>query len=82
MRKRTIALIAAAAFIGGVPAGAAAASSTSGATAHASCKSATIGGHHKCIARGQYCARSHQRDYRRYGYSCSRRDRNGRYHLT
>jgi hypothetical protein len=82
MRNRTIAALVAAAFIGGVPAASASPSSSSGSTAHASCKSATIGGHHKCIARGQYCSRSHQSDYRRYGYSCSRRDRNGRYHLT
>lgn len=43
--------------------------------------SATIGGQHKCIARGQYCARRYQRDYRRYGLSCSNLDYRGRYHL-
>jgi hypothetical protein len=48
----------------------------------ASCKRATIGGRRKCIAAGQYCSRSHQRDYKRYGYSCSRRDSNGKYHLV
>jgi hypothetical protein len=53
-----------------------------GPEAHASCKRAVIGGHRKCIARGQYCSRRYQRDYHRYGYSCSKRDRNGRYHLT
>ena len=83
MRNRTIAALVAAAFIGGVPAASSASPSAStGAPAHASCKNATIGGHHKCIARGQYCSRSHQRDYQRYGYSCSKRDRNGRYHMT
>jgi len=50
--------------------------------ASASCTSARIGGKHKCIARGQYCARRYQRDYHRYGFSCSKRDRNGRYHLV
>jgi hypothetical protein len=25
--------------------------------------------------------RKYQRDYKRYGYSCSKRDRNGHYHL-
>jgi hypothetical protein len=45
------------------------------------CKRAKIGGQTKCIARGQFCARSYQRDYRRYGFSCSYVDRNGRYHL-
>jgi hypothetical protein len=50
--------------------------------AHLACKNATIGGQSKCIARGQYCARAHQRDYKRYGFSCSKRDNRGRYHLT
>ena len=45
------------------------------------CVSATIGGHHKCIAAGQYCARRHERDYERYGYKCTKRDYSGRYHL-
>ena len=52
--------------------------------AHASiisCKSATIGGKHKCIARGQFCAVRYAGQYRRYGLSCSKRDANGRYHL-
>jgi hypothetical protein len=78
MRKR-IAVVAAVAALGAGPAAVPRAFAN---PAHASCKSAVIGGKHKCIARGQYCSRSHQSDYRRYGYSCSRRDRNGRYHLT
>jgi hypothetical protein len=82
MRKRTIAFFVAAALIGGAPAASASTASSSGATAHASCTRATIGGKHKCIARGQFCARRYQRDYRRNGYSCSRRDRRGRYHLV
>jgi hypothetical protein len=45
------------------------------------CKSATIGGQHKCIARGQYCAVRFATQYRRYGLSCTKRDVNGRYHL-
>jgi hypothetical protein len=45
------------------------------------CKAATIGGQSKCIARGQYCARGHASDYRRYGLSCTKRDARGRYHL-
>jgi hypothetical protein len=80
MRRRTIAFVVAAALIGGGP-GASASTASSSGTAHASCKRATIGGKRKCVARGQYCSRSHQSDYRRYGYSCSRRDRNRRYHL-
>jgi len=49
--------------------------------AHSACRSATIGGVHKCIARGQFCSRAHARDYTRYGLHCTKRDRNGRYHL-
>ena len=45
------------------------------------CKSATIGGQHKCIARGQYCAVRFASQYRRYALSCTKRDVNGRYHL-
>jgi hypothetical protein len=45
------------------------------------CKSATIGGQHKCIARGQYCAVGFASQYRRYGLSCTKRDVRGRYHL-
>jgi hypothetical protein len=42
---------------------------------------AVIGGKSKCIARGQFCARRYAIQYRRYGLSCTRLDRNGRYHL-
>jgi hypothetical protein len=52
-----------------------------GPVAQIACKKATIGGQSKCIARGQFCARAHARDYRRYGLSCTKRDVNGRYHL-
>jgi hypothetical protein len=45
------------------------------------CKSATIGGKRKCIARGQFCAVRYASQYRRYGLSCTNRDANGRYHL-
>lgn len=50
-------------------------------SAHAACTRASIGGQSKCIARGQFCARAHARDYRRYGLSCTKRDGRGRYHL-
>jgi hypothetical protein len=50
-------------------------------TSPVSCSSAIIGGQHKCIARGQYCARAYASQYRRYGLSCTKRDANGRYHL-
>jgi uncharacterized membrane protein len=50
--------------------------------ARIACLKAKIGGQNKCIARGQFCARARQSDYKRYGFSCSKRDKNGRYHLT
>jgi hypothetical protein len=55
---------------------------TAAPQAHVACSYAKIGGQRRCIAAGQFCARSYQRDYKRYGYSCSKRDRNGRYHLV
>jgi len=54
---------------------------TANPVAHSSCSSALIGGQRKCIARGQFCTKALQRDYLRYGLSCSNRDYNGRYHL-
>jgi hypothetical protein len=51
--------------------------------AHVACIHATIKGQPKCIARGQFCAHDARamRDYRRYGFTCSKRDANGRWHL-
>jgi hypothetical protein len=44
-------------------------------TAHVSCSShytsATIGGSHKCLHAGEYCARRYERQYERYSYECS-----------
>lgn len=82
MRTRLAAVLAATSLsIAAAPA-VAPASNEPVPVAHAACTRATIGGQSKCIARGQYCARSHQRDYRRYGFSCSKRDNRGHYHLT
>lgn len=78
MKKRAVALTAALALVGAAPI---TSSSASSPTAHASCTQARIAGQSKCIARGQFCKRSAQRDYRRYGFSCSNLDANGRYHL-
>jgi hypothetical protein len=33
--------------------------------------SATIGGKHKCLGPGEYCARRYERQYERYGFECS-----------
>jgi hypothetical protein len=43
---------------------------------------AIIRGAHKCLRRGQFCARSADRQYHRYGFHCHKRDRRGNYHLT
>ena len=80
MRKRIAAVVAGLAISGGVPIVAPPAVATP--TAHGSCTSATISGQPKCLARGQYCSRSRKSQYKKYGYSCSKRDKNGRYHLT
>ena len=43
---------------------------------------AIIGGAHKCLRRGQFCARAKDSTYHRYGFHCHKRDANGSYHLT
>ena len=43
---------------------------------------AVIGGVHKCLARGQFCARSRDREYHRSGFHCHNRDARGNYHLS
>ncbi len=58
-----------------VPTAAVAKSSTSGY------KHAVIGGSHKCLRRGQFCARSRDSQYHRYGYHCHQRDARGNYRL-
>ena len=34
---------------------------------------ATIGGAHKCLGAGEYCATRYERQYERYGFVCSTR---------
>jgi hypothetical protein len=34
-------------------------------------KHAVIGGSHKCLRRGQFCASSYKRQYVRYGFRCT-----------
>jgi hypothetical protein len=43
---------------------------------------AVINGSEKCLRRGQFCARAADRQYRRYGYRCVKRDARGSYHLS
>jgi hypothetical protein len=54
-----------------------AAKSCSGSYTHA-----VIGGTHKCLRVGQFCARRDNRQYHRYGFNCRKRDYRGSYHLT
>jgi hypothetical protein len=41
-----------------------------------------INGSQKCLRRGEFCAHAADRQYRRYGFHCTKRDANGSYHLT
>jgi hypothetical protein len=79
---RRLLLTAAAASALALPA--APVATASGPVAHIACKQARIDGESKCVARGQFCrhyARA-MRDYAKYGLHCTRRDANGRWHLT
>jgi hypothetical protein len=50
--------------------------------AHAtSCTYGRIGGVRKCLRAGEYCARRYKNQYPRYGFTCSKRDRRGDWHL-
>ncbi len=55
---------------------------TAAKTCSAGYKHAVVGGEHKCLRRGQFCARSRHREYHRYGHHCHKRDSAGNYHLT
>lgn len=53
-----------------------AASSTAQPVARAACSRdvpATIGGAHKCLGVGEYCATRYESQYERYGFVCSTR---------
>jgi hypothetical protein len=43
---------------------------------------AVISGSHKCLRRGQFCARAKDSTDHRYGFHCHKRDARGSYHLT
>ncbi len=82
MKKRYLAAVVAVASLAGAGVPVVSASAADSPIAHAACKRATIGGASKCIARGQFCAKAHAADYRRYGLSCTKRDVSGRWHLA
>jgi hypothetical protein len=89
MSRKLVALLAAASLVGAAQAATEANAASRADVAHigsakpcgSGYKHAVIGGQHKCLRRGQYCARSRDREYHRYGYHCHKRDRNGDYHL-
>ena len=54
-----------------VPGASAAAVSPIARTACSRDVPATIGGAHKCLGAGEYCARRYERQYERYGFVCS-----------
>ena len=74
--RRIAVLLAVAASLIGTPAGVAAIdqgpTAVSAKTCSSGYKHAVIGGAHKCLRRGQYCARSRDREYHRYGFHCHR----------
>ena len=86
--KRSLAALAAATALfvaapAAAPHGASVAPSTAAAkTCSAGFRHAVINGAEKCLRRGQFCAHAADRQYRRYGYRCLRRDARGNYHLT
>ena len=87
MRRRLAVLFAAVALVAWpaaqAPAQPAAPASIEAVAAH-SCsggyRHARIGGKHKCLRRGQYCARAYKDQYKRYGFTCAR-DSRGVYRL-
>jgi hypothetical protein len=85
MRRLLTAAVIAASIAAGTPA-TAPARSPSEAVAAKSCSSgythAVINGSHKCLRRGQFCARAADRQYHRYGFHCHKQDYRGNYHLT
>jgi hypothetical protein len=74
-RKHRLAVVAVAvALVGAAPAAQGhTPPSGVGVVAAKSCSSGThavIGGSHKCLRRGQFCSRSSDRSYHRYGFHC------------
>ncbi|HEX3803592.1 MAG TPA: hypothetical protein VHV75_12215 [Solirubrobacteraceae bacterium] len=81
MRRALIAVLAAGSLslVSLLPAATSAAASAAAATCSKSYVSATIGGVHKCLRRGEYCAHRYATQYKRYGYQCV--IKSGAYHL-
>jgi hypothetical protein len=78
----TAATVVLAVPIGQAPAAKPAPVATVARSCSAGFKHAVINGAEKCLRRGEFCAHRADRQYRRYGYRCVRRDVRGNYHLT
>ena len=89
VKRRLLGVVLAAAFVSGAPIAAPVhADTTRAVLAAKSCGNGythgVIGGYHKCLRRGQFCARRRHRQYHRYDFHCHRssEDSRGNYHLT
>jgi hypothetical protein len=87
MRRWLVGAAVALGLVGGAPAVAPAAHPAARPTivsksCSGSFRHAVINGAEKCLRRGQFCARAADRQYRRYGFHCTKRDARRNYHLT
>jgi hypothetical protein len=87
VRGHRLVVAAAAAFAASVPISQAPAAkpgpvAVQAKTCSAGFTHAVINGSQKCLRRGEFCAHRADRQYRRYGFRCVRRDARGNYHLT
>jgi hypothetical protein len=82
LRRLLAAIVVAVAVAGGGLSSGPAPSQAVAKSCSASFKHAVINGAEKCLRRGQFCARAADRQYRRYGFVCRKRDACGNYHLT
>jgi hypothetical protein len=86
MKRALAVVVACAALLAAPPLAPASPSPAPSAVIAKSCSGsythAVIGGSHKCLRRGQYCAHGRDREYHRYGFHCHKRDSYGSYHLT
>ena len=79
----TLSVVVGIALFGGSPAATAHQSvAVAAKTCPAGYVHAVIGGQQKCLHRGEFCAHRYQRQYQRYGFSCTEKDSRGNYHLT
>ncbi|HEX8647835.1 MAG TPA: hypothetical protein VF715_13120 [Thermoleophilaceae bacterium] len=82
IRTRALGLAAALAIAAAAPIAGGSAEPIAAAHTCKSGKHAVIGGKHKCLRRGQFCSRSKDGQYHKYGFHCHKRDKKGNYHLS